>query len=124
MLDAVEKTTKKSALHIAAHEGHMQMVEFLLNKGARIDSRDKLLRTPLAMACQAGHAAVAKLLIDNNADPFDKDSSGRSTLHYAVCSASVELCTLLCMSGTDLLHVKDHNGRTPLHYAAFNAHPK
>ena len=51
VLDAVERTSKKSALHVAAAEGHTQLCEFLLNKGARVDARDKLLRTPLHLAC-------------------------------------------------------------------------
>ena len=100
------------------------MCEFLLNKGAKIDARDKLLRTPLHLACQAGHATVTKLLLENNADPFEKDSSGRSAMHYATCSSNVEQLTILTEHGPDLVHVKDHAGRSPLHYAVFNAHPR
>lgn len=124
MLDAAERTSKKSALHVAAAEGHTQMCEFLLGKGARVDARDKLLRTPLHLACQAGNSTVVKLLLENNADPFDKDSSGRTAMHYATCSSAVEQLTILTEHGNDLIHVKDHAGRTPLHYAVFNAHPK
>lgn len=98
------------------------MVEFLLNKGAKIDYRDKLLRTPLHLACQSGHGTVAKLLLENNSDPFDKDSSGRTALHYATCSSNVEQLTILTERGDDLVHIKDHAGRTSLHYAVFNPH--
>ena len=51
VLDAVESSSKKSPLHIAAAEGHTQLCEYLINKGAKIDARDKLLRTPLHLAC-------------------------------------------------------------------------
>lgn len=90
ILDSVETNSKKSPLHIAAGEGQIQMCEFLLHKGAKIDARDKLLRTPLHLASQAGHVTVVKLLLDNNADPYDKDSSGRTAMHYACCSTCVE----------------------------------
>jgi hypothetical protein len=90
ILDAVEPNSKKSPLHLASGEGQVQMVEFLLHKGARVDARDKLLRTPLHLATQAGHAVIVKLLLDNNADPNDKDSSGRTAMHYACCSTCVE----------------------------------
>ena len=90
ILDSVESHSKKSPLHIAAGEGQLQMVEFLLHKGARVDSRDKLLRTPLHLACQAGHIVVVKLLLENNADPYEKDNSGRTAMHYSCCSTCVE----------------------------------
>lgn len=51
ILDAVESNSKKSPLHIAASEGNIMMCEFLLHKGAKVDARDKLLRTPLHLAC-------------------------------------------------------------------------
>lgn len=43
--------SKKTALHFAVNEGYYQMTEFLIGKGSKIDARDKLLRTPLHLAC-------------------------------------------------------------------------
>ena len=100
------------------------MVEYLLNKGAKVDTRDKLLRTPLHLACLKGNSTIAQILIRNSADPFERDNSGRTALHFACCSgiaaSAVELTVVLCHDGTDLIHMKDHTGRTPLHYAVFN----
>jgi ankyrin repeat protein len=79
------------------------MVEFLLNKGAKVDSRDKLLRTPLHLACLGGHSVIAKLLLEFNADPFERDTSGRTSMHYACCTGSViaaiELMAVLTSKG-------------------------
>jgi ankyrin repeat protein len=100
------------------------MVEFLLNKGAKVDARDRLLRTPLHNACHGGHPVIAKLLMEFNADPYERDTSGRTCLHYACCTGSViaaiELMAVLTTRGMDLVHMKDHTGRTPLHYSVFN----
>lgn len=100
------------------------MVEFLINKGAKIDTRDKGLRTPLHLACLGGHSVIGKLLLEYNADPYERDTSGRTSMHYACCTGSViaaiELMSILVRKNTDLVHMKDHTGRTPLHYAIFN----
>lgn len=66
------------------------MVELLVAKGASIDGRDRLLKTPLHLACHGGHTHVVKYLLEHNADPIEKDVSGRTALHYATCSANVE----------------------------------
>ena len=67
---------------------------------------------------------VVKLLLDNNADPYEIDSSGRTAIHYACCSTCVEQLTLLTQHGEDLVHIKDHAGRTALHYTIFNSMPR
>lgn len=89
-----------------------------------MDARDKLLRTPLHLSCLRGHATITKMLKDSNADPFERDCSGRTALHFACCTgsavAAIEQIVTLCSDSTDLVHMKDHTGRTPLHYAVFN----
>ena len=119
LIQAVEKNSKKSCLHIASQEGNDRIVAYLIGKGAAVDARDRLLKTPLHMACAAGHTAVTKILLENNADAFEKDSSGRTALHYAACSSAPEQLILLG-NDPDLIHMKDHAGRTALHYAVFN----
>ena len=79
------------------------MLEFLLNKCAKVDSRDRLLRTPLHVACLGGHSVIAKLLLEFNADPYERDTSGRTSMHYACCTGSVvsaiELMAVLTSKG-------------------------
>ena len=83
-----------------------------------------MLRTPLHLACLGGHSVIAKLLLEFNADAFERDVSGRTSMHFAVCTgsivASIELMVTLANKDHDLVHMKDHTGRTPLHYSIFN----
>jgi len=53
----------KTGLHYAVENGHTALVEYLINKGAHVDCRDKTLRTPLHLACLAGHSVIARCLI-------------------------------------------------------------
>ena len=103
-------------------------MEYLLKKGARVDARDKLLRTPLHIACLKGHSVIAYHLIEAKCDTFERDISGRTAMHFAVCCGSVEaalsLITILNKDSMDLVHMTDHAGRTPLHYAVFTDVPK
>ena len=43
----------------------MHLIELFLNKGADIEARDKLLKTPLHYACEYGHTLVVKTLMEN-----------------------------------------------------------
>jgi ankyrin repeat protein len=48
----------------AAQQGHEAAVKLLLEKGAKLESRDKDCRTPLSWASSNGHEAVVKLLLE------------------------------------------------------------
>ena len=69
-------------------EGHVQVVEFLLNKGAKVDARDKSLRSALHIAALKGYSMIVRILIANKADPFERDVQGRTCMHMACCSSS------------------------------------
>lgn len=66
---------------------------------------------------------IAHSLIEFKCDTFERDISGRTAMHFAVCcgdiAASMSLMTVLSRDSMDLVHMTDHSGRTPLHYAVF-----
>ena len=70
-------------------------------------------QTPLHLASIAGHEAVAKYFIANNALTNIQDSTGASPLHEAVRYGRVELAKLLLNSGADI-NAKDNLGKTPV----------
>jgi hypothetical protein len=71
-----------SVLHYAAAsydwvtpEERVAFVRILLDRGARMDARDELLKsTPLGWACRWGRAEVARLLLERGADPVEPDA--------------------------------------------------
>nr|XP_009762120.1 PREDICTED: seven transmembrane domain-containing tyrosine-protein kinase 1-like isoform X2 [Nicotiana sylvestris]XP_016482491.1 PREDICTED: serine/threonine-protein kinase STY8-like isoform X2 [Nicotiana tabacum] len=53
---------RRTALHLAASEGCVEIVVLLLEKGADVNSTDRWGRTPLSDACNFGHKDVCKIL--------------------------------------------------------------
>ena len=61
-------TCRGTALHVAAMEGHCDLVSYFISKGAIVDQKDLLSgHTPLHFACEAQQMETARLLIEENA---------------------------------------------------------
>ncbi|MBS4730212.1 ankyrin repeat domain-containing protein [Mycobacterium sp. SM1] len=53
----------RTALHLAAAEGHLAAVKYLLSCGARPDATDRWGGTPLTDAKRASNTAIAEYLV-------------------------------------------------------------
>ena len=79
----------QSALHCAAKAGFVDIVEVLLDHGARVDAEDDAGETPLATALRstvkdkARLLAVVDLLVGGGADPEHADRTGRTPSRIA-----------------------------------------
>ncbi|KAL8792239.1 MAG: hypothetical protein Q9195_005195 [Heterodermia aff. obscurata] len=73
-----------TALHMASREGDIRTVEFLLDRGANVDSEDNVGGTPLMSAVHAGRFNMAEVLLDRGADIDRTDEHGISALCLAV----------------------------------------
>ena len=62
-------------LHFAAENGHLNVVEYLLNQKADINAKDSDDSTPLHRASENGHLSVVEYLVNQNADINAKDNS-------------------------------------------------
>ncbi|MBX3731834.1 MAG: ankyrin repeat domain-containing protein [Verrucomicrobiae bacterium] len=93
----------RTALGWAAFRGHEPLVKLLLRHGARTDV-PAMAGTPLTQAGWAGHAGVARLLLDAGAPVDQRDLLANYTaLHWAASSehASPALVGLLLARGAD-----------------------
>jgi ankyrin repeat protein len=74
----------KTALLYAAREGHLPVVELLLNAGAALEKADADGETPLLMAVENGQLDVALYLIGRGANVQASDWYGQTPLWAAV----------------------------------------
>ena len=101
-------------MHVAAENGHRDVVEPLLRQGgADLDAKDELGWTALHHAVSKGHLEVAKLLLDRGADVDLADKKGRAPLSFAAANGHLDVAKLLLDRGADV-DVRDEWGRTAL----------
>jgi len=72
-----------TALHRAAYNGHVEMIEKLLHIGANVRAMTNNKWQPLHCACKWNKAEVASLLLQNNADINAQSEGGQTPLHLA-----------------------------------------
>ncbi|KAM9542091.1 CARD- and ANK-domain containing inflammasome adapter protein-like [Guaruba guarouba] len=93
-LSELEKTLKgndinalnspsETLLHVAAGNGHVTVMEYLISKDAKVDVKDKNGRTPLHRAAEKGHSDAVKVLLQSGAYLYSLDMEGKTPLHLA-----------------------------------------
>lgn len=108
-----------SYLHSAAFYGREELCDFFLEKEIPIDMPNNALETPLFLALNRGHVAVANKLLKRGAHTTTVNIHGRTTLHAALVGEQEEIAHLLIEQGADI-HAKDAEGQTALIHAAYS----
>lgn len=80
-----------TALHMAAENGHDQVVGALLAGGADKDAHGLFGRTPLMCAAEEGHLPVVKTLLAAGADETAEDEYGQTPADWATCESVRQL---------------------------------
>lgn len=121
-IDAPTETTYDSALTWACTLGNEEIVQLLLERTACVEHRTKDGCTALMFAALAGHAKVAKLLLDHNAQiNVESDSNKDSPLTFACWKGHQKVVELFLERKADIEH-RTKEGFSPLMFAALGGH--
>jgi len=77
-LEVADKMNGNVALHIASQNGHFEVVDLLISRGAKLSPKNRGGNTPLHMATEYGFDNVVILLRNKGADPLAKNDEGCS----------------------------------------------
>ncbi|OON16875.1 ankyrin repeat protein, partial [Opisthorchis viverrini] len=109
-------------LHIAAKNGHSEIVKLLLENGAKVSSKNEKERTPFHNAAKYGRLRIARHLLEHVPSLVsERDEDGSSAIHLAAASGHVALLELLLNAGA-AVDCRNCMQWTPLDCAAASGH--
>ena len=92
-----------NALHIAIEEEDIDLIDFLLEKGANINFDRQGYYTPIEWACLVGNEQIVKHLLSRGSD------TKYYSLNYAAYNGNAEIVELLLNKGMDVDCVDNYN---------------
>jgi len=121
--NAFDPTSLRTALHWAAKNNNVEIIDALLSGGANVSLVEKMGRGPLALAAESGSVDAMRRLLDSHAEVNARDEHGGSPILWAAGLGSPEAVQVLLEAGADV-NVQDSNGMTPLMWAANVGDPR
>lgn len=110
--------SEDTPLNLAVMSGEVEAVHTLIKLGADVNLPDAFGNkvTPLLTALLENNLIIAKILIENKADPNLSRRDGHSPLTFAVSRGNLEMIEFLIDNGADINLIAEQ-GCTPLIYA-------
>ncbi|KAJ7374941.1 Transient receptor putative cation channel sub A member 1 [Desmophyllum pertusum] len=100
---------ERTPLHLAAQQGHDELVEFFLKKGAKIDS-DVHGQTPLHYAALKGSKRSAELILASKPESLNvTDKNQNTALHMTAKGGHAEILKYLLSKSEQLVSVNERN---------------
>ncbi len=113
----------ETPLMVAAKYGNIQIVSYLIKRGADVEAKNNDHCTALMYAADGGHTQTVVLLVNNGAKINATNKDGKTALMFAASNGYSE--TVISLAGTGInLNIQDSTDCTALIHAAMNNHPK
>ena len=113
----------KTPMHFAAESGSVELIRFLLDKGAAVNAKNIASEIPLHYAAGWCHLEAVKLLLDRKADVSIRSNEGDTPLHYLRFVGLREVAELLLDNGADI-NARNNAGETFLGMAVNAGRPQ
>lgn len=107
-------------LHLAAQDGHIDIVELLLQIDACVNVKNRHGFTPFHLAVKGGHIYITSILLNNGAH-INTELGGATALHLKTAEGNLDFVKLLVEKGADV-NIKTKAGLTPIHVAILYDH--
>ena len=85
--------------HMAIFNGHTEIAELLLSKGAKINEKSNYNQTPLHWAAMMGQEESVKFLLERGVPPNDASEQGWTALHCASRMGHINIVKMLMEYG-------------------------
>jgi len=86
----------------ASAAGHVELVQYLLDQGAKVDVQNTQGKTALYRAVSKNQQKVVQLLIDSGANMDREDSMGRTAAHWSSFFGHLDVLKLLIENGANI----------------------
>jgi len=111
-----------TALMVAAQWNRLEIVDFLLSKGADVQAEESSSRcNALMFACLSGNLEIVSRVLSHGAAVNSATIDGRTALMTAAFCGNLELVKMLLRHGADI-NAMDRFGATALTQAAMAGH--
>jgi len=115
----ITKYTLNETFRLAVSQGDAKQVVALIHLGIDINAPDRDGRTPLLRCSIYNHKEIAKILLQNGANPDIQDNSGMTPLMRS-CYYDYKDVTLLLMEyGASIENIHSNDGLTTIKCAAY-----
>jgi ankyrin repeat protein len=108
-------------LSVACATGHLELAQYLVQKGASVETREITGCTPFVIACGCGHLDIVKYLVLVGVDTMVANNDGFTALFAAAGAGHMDVVTFLLTQGAEV-NRKSNKGSTALYIACANGH--